>query len=340
MIGNIDQFIDGLLADFNTKRRKVIEGRFGLKSERRATLQKIGDGLGITRERVRQIEEQCMSKIGDRIRKQAPDFLKCARVYLVRGGGVRRDDVFVSDLRYILGVDAKTKHPDHKIRFLLLVAGTPALYKESDAMHGFWYADENSRKGFLKFVDKITKLLKTGDRKDVLRQNAYLAECKNCVSYHFLSIPKHFGMNVFGEFGLKEWPEIEPKTIRDKAYLVLKRHGKPFHFEDIAKYINRYGIDKKSAHIQTVHNELIKDDRFVLVGRGMYALQEHGFEPGTVREVITGILKKRGPLVSNDVIGLVNQQRILKENTILLSLQNRRHFKRLDDGRYHVKGLV
>lgn len=337
MIDNIDQFINRLLADFNTKQRRVVDGRFGLKSGKRATLQNIGDVLGITRERVRQIEEQCTSKLRARIREQAADSLEHARDYLVRAGGVRHDDTFIGDLKYVLGVDAKVKHSDQKLRFLLLVAGTPYFTRESDTMHGFWCADESSKKKFLKFVDRITKLLKTGDRQNVLRQNAYLAECKDCVSYHFLSIPKHFGMNVFGDFGLREWPEIEPKTIRDKSYLVLKRHGKPFHFEDIAGYINRYGIDKKSAHVQTVHNELIKDDRFVLVGRGMYALKEHGFEPGTVREIITGILKKRGPLASQEVIGLVNQQRILKENTILLSLQNRRHFKRLNDGRYHVR---
>ena len=96
-------------------------------------------------------------------------------------------------------------------------------------------------------------------------------------------------------------------------------------------------MDRKQPHVQPVHNELIKDDRFVLVGRGIYALRSRGFEPGTVRQVIAKILKTKGPLPQTDVVRLVNEQRFLKENTVLLSLQNRRHFKRLDDGRYHVK---
>ena len=108
----------------------------------------------------------------------------------------------------------------------------------------------------------------------------------------------------------------------------------PLHFKEIANNICTLGIDKKPAHVQTVHNELIKDGRFVLVGRGVYALREHGYEPGTVREVITRLLKERGPLDSTEVVRLVNQKRFLKENTILLNLQNRRHFKRLEDGRY------
>ncbi len=196
---------------------------------------------------------------------------------------------------------------------------------------------DKSKKGFLDFTKQITQFFKNGDKNQILREKSYLALTKQLSSTHFLTIPKHFGVNVFGDMGLREWPEIEPKTIRDKAYLVLKKHGQPLHFENVAKFINEYGLDKKKAHMQTVHNELIKDTRFVLVGRGMYGLKEHGFEPGTVRDVIVNLLKKHGSLSSNEVVTLVNKQRFLKENTILLSLQNRKHFKRLDDGKYHIK---
>jgi DNA-directed RNA polymerase delta subunit len=117
----------------------------------------------------------------------------------------------------------------------------------------------------------------------------------------------------------------------------LKKEEKPLHFEDIAKKIGRMGIDSKPAHVQTVHNELIKDDRFVLVGRGIYALSEHGYEGGTVKQVIAKILNNEGPLRPEEVVKLVNQKKILKKNTILLNLQNKKNFKKLDDGRYHIK---
>ncbi len=338
MTGNIDQFIDSLLRDFNVKQRKVIDGRFGLKTGSRATLQKIGDELDITRERVRQIEAQVISRLRDKIRDQVGDTLNQSKSYLVKVGGVQRDDYFIGDLQHVLGITPKKiKHPAQKLRFLFLVAEKPFYFQEDDEMFSFWYADESSKSKFLNLVKKITKFLKTSDKQKALSETGYLAECKNCSSYHLLSIPKHLGVNVFGDFGLRDWPEIEPKTIRDKAYLVLRKCNKPLHFSNIAKHISHYELDEKPAHIQTVHNELIKDDRFVLVGRGMYALREYGFEPGTVREVIMKMLRKQGPLTSNAVVNLVNEQRILRENTILLSLQNRRHFKRLDDGRYHVR---
>ena len=86
-----------------------------------------------------------------------------------------------------------------------------------------------------------------------------------------------------------------------------------------------------------MHNELIKDERFVLVGRGMYGLSEQGYEPGTAREVIAKVLKKQGPLAAADVVTHVNKQRFFKPNTILINLQNKASFERLPDGKYRVR---
>lgn len=334
MVQNIEQFINSLFEDFNPKQKKVAFGRFGLKNGKRLTLQEIGDELNITRERVRQIEEQLLSKLRDRVRKEAKELIDLATKRLDSLQGVESDETFIAAMKEKLqGSDAK--YISEKLRFLFLAAGVPHYAKEDDSTHAYWYSSKEAKDGFTSFVKRMTQFFKGGDRNQILREKSYIAECKGCE--HLLAIPKHFGINVFGDLGLREWPEIEPKTIRDKAYLVLKKHGQPLHFESVAKSINDFGLDKKKAHIQTVHNELIKDTRFVLVGRGIYGLKEHGFEAGTVREVITTLLKKHGPLSSNEVVTLVNKQRFLKENTILLSLQNRKHFTRLESGKYHTK---
>lgn len=336
MTKNLDQIINSLMSDFSPKHQRVLFGRFGLKTGGRATLQEIGDELHITRERVRQIEAQSIKKLKDRVKEHAGYVVNFTKDYLKNAGGIRKDDFLISEVLHKLSFD-KTKHAGAKLRFILLIAGEPFYYKEDDNFHAFWYDDKKSEKKFLDFIKQMNDFLKSTDRGKIFDEKAHLSVCKDFISSHILSIPKHFGMNVFGDFGLRSWPEIEPKTIRDKAYLALKKHEKPLHFVDIAKNITRLGIDKKPAHVQTVHNELIKDARFVLVGRGMYALKEYGYEPGTVREVIQNLLKNKGPLMSPDIVRLVNERRFLKENTILLNLQNRKFFKRLEDGKYHVK---
>lgn len=334
---DIDELLDKVQTGFNPKQRRVLSGRFGLKTGRHETLQGIGDALDITRERVRQIEEQSLNKLKPKVREHGADLLKLVETHLTEAGGLRLDSCFVNDIKNILKISGKVKHADQKLRFLLLAAGRPLYREATDELYAFWYSEENQLKKLLEFTKDITNFFKSSDKERILTAKIYLDRIPDFISGHAISILKNFGVNVFGDIGLKSWPEIQPKNIRDKAYLVLKKEGRPLHFQDVAKFINRLGIAKKRAHPQTVHNELIKDDRFVLVGRGLYGLKAHGFEPGTVKEVIVSILKKNGPLTASRVIELVSQKRFLKVNTILLNLQSRRHFRRLADGSYEVR---
>lgn len=334
---NFDQFVTNLFINFTPKQVKVIAARFGTKNGKKVSLQSIGDELGITRERVRQIEEQALKKLAVRVQDGAGEFLQAVAKHLESVGGVRRDDTFIEDVKQKFLGNQNVKYADQKLRLLFVAASTPLFQKETDDAHSFWYSNEASKKKLGEFLKHTIQSFRNADKQVFFDGKVYLTHCKDFASCHFISISKLIGTNVFGDMGMKEWPEIEPKTVRDKAYLVLRKHTKPLHFEDVAKYIAKMGIDKEAAHVQTVHNELIKDSRFVLVGRGVYALREQGFEPGTVREVIVRLLKKQGPMDAPKVVEAVNKQRILKQNTILLGLQNRKYFKRLDDGRYHIK---
>ena len=90
----------------------------------------------------------------------------------------------------------------------------------------------------------------------------------------------------------------------------------------------------RRAHAAPCHNELIKDPRFVLVGRGLYALSEWGYSNGVVRDVIKEILKKGGPLSKEEIIDRVLKERYVKENTITVNLQNSKYFKKSKEGKY------
>ena len=153
---------------------------------------------------------------------------------------------------------------------------------------------------------------------------------------NYVKLSKRFVKSPFNDTGLADWSEVNPKTARDWAYLVLKRADRPMHFSEIAKLVGNHR-KQKYTNLQTVHNELIKDNRFVLVGRGLYGLREAGLIPGTAREIIAHVLKKEGPLHSREVVNRVREQRVLKEGTILINLQNKKYFECLSDGRYSVR---
>ncbi|MEK7176190.1 MAG: hypothetical protein AAB695_02330, partial [Patescibacteria group bacterium] len=128
-------------------------------------------------------------------------------------------------------------------------------------------------------------------------------------------------------------PAIRIKGVRDYAYLAVKRHGEPMHFSEVAQAIGT--LFSKKAHIATTHNELIKDPRFVLVGRGLYALSEWGYMSGVVKDVIRKIIEKEGPLTREKIVEKVLKERYVKENTILVNLQNSKYFKKDKDNHYH-----
>ncbi|MDA3839580.1 MAG: sigma factor-like helix-turn-helix DNA-binding protein [Patescibacteria group bacterium] len=160
---------------------------------------------------------------------------------------------------------------------------------------------------------------------------------KNKVLYSALKAAKRINQNKFGHWGLHDSKEIKPKTVNDKIYLILKYKSKPMHFVEIADEINFIAFDKKKANPATVHNELILDDKFILIGRGLYGLNEWGYKRGTVADVIEEILKEKDSgLTRDEIIDEVLKRRVVKKTTIILALMNKDKFSR-DNGAYILK---
>ena len=154
------------------------------------------------------------------------------------------------------------------------------------------------------------------------------------IAKRWLSMSKNVAKNPFGEWGKASSPNVRTRGVKDYAFLVMRSHGSPMHFKEVADSISK--TFNKKIHYATCHNELIKDARFVLVGRGMYALAEWGYKAGTAREVIADILKREGPLSKEDIIAKVNKERYFKNNTILVNLVNTKYFKKNKSGLYAV----
>jgi hypothetical protein len=158
----------------------------------------------------------------------------------------------------------------------------------------------------------------------------------NKVLYSILQAARKIEQNKFGYWGVHDSREIKPKTINDKIFLVLRNYGKPMHFAQIADKINEVSFDKKKANAATVHNELILDNKYVLVGRGLYGLAEWGYQKGTVADVIEEILGESSkPLSRDEIINKVLEKRLVKKATVILALMNKDKFTRVD-GKYRL----
>jgi len=325
-----------LLSSLPERSRIVLEARFGLgQTPDRMTLEAIGTRYDITRERVRQIENHAITTL-----RKAPAFKEAheafadlERIIGSLGGIVCEDDL----LDFITKDESLQNHI-----YFLLVLGDPFKYrKEDDELRRCWYVDPALAE---KVEGALKKLYSNLSDDDLVPEgemlDRFLAELKDMseeyrneeIAKRWLSISKSIGRNPLGEWGSARSNNVKTKGVRDYAYLAVKRHGSPLHFEEVAKMIEKL-FDRK-AHIATTHNELIKDDRFVLVGRGIYALKEWGYATGVVRDVIRDILKTEGPLSRTEIVEKVLKERHVKENTIVVNLQNQKYFKKTKEGKY------
>ncbi len=345
---NIHKFLNRCLVSLSDRQQDVLLARYGLNNNRggRITLAALGDKYGITRERVRQIEASALSVVRSMLQKdlESRQVIEAAAYHLRSVGGLERGDRFL-DEQAILAAAESDKLFAPTFSFLFKANGFPMHYEEDEAHHAFWYTDKDIVKTAQNFIRKFEGLLKSkkeeiinsGKFEELFHRSVQAHGISETVGLNYLSVSKKFGTNPYRDIGLAEWPEIAPRTVRDRAYLVLKKIRRPLHFTDIALEINKVKFDHKKAYAQTVHNELIKDGRFVLVGRGMYGLVEHGYQAGTARDVIRRVLKQKGPLSAQDVVLVLQEERFFKPNTILLNLQNKNVFERLPDGKYRVK---
>lgn len=317
--------------------RVVVSERFGLGPDgTRKTLESIGQKYGVTRERIRQIEDFGLKSIqkSDVYKNEQAVFDNLKEALMKYSGGVAPESNFFNHI----SKDESTQNHLH----LLLVLGEPfEKKKEDDQFVHRWVVEESIAKAVHDALERLVSGLGKDDliTEDELMErfsghlNSVPAEYRNEeIARRWLSLSKMIGTNPLGEWGIAASPNVNARGMRDYAFLVIRRHGSPMHFTEVAKEITKL-FDKK-AHTATCHNELIKDGRFVLVGRGLYALTEWGYARGIVRDVISDVLKEHGTLSKEEIIDKVMQERYVKPNTIIVNLQNGNYFKKTDDGDY------
>lgn len=342
---NLQKTVSDLLSDLSMRQRDVINKRFGLKNGKRKTLEEIGDGYGITRERVRQIENDAKSAIlkSDKVKSLDLFFLSLAS-FLNTNGGIRAEYVlFNQDVRNLFPSDAVTPIMAAHMHLLLSLGSQFTRHSETEIFHPAWAVKnaqvDNAKMALQQLIKQLSEEKSLVKRDVLMGRLKDLSETQDPAALEsYLAVAKNIAPNVYGEYGLAHWPEVKTRGVRDKAYLILKKNEHPMHFREIVSEINKTFSLAKSAHTQTVHNELIKDDKFVLVGRGTYALSEWGYKPGRVSDVLMRILKEADkPLSREEITEAVYKERKVKQNTIILNLQNKKYFEKMNDGRFVYK---
>jgi hypothetical protein len=323
-----------LLGGLSDRSRNVLTDRFGLSGGEGRTLDAIGKQYNVTRERIRQIENHSIIAIRDSdAYSKHTETLKELKKEIQLLGSVLTEETLLEKI-------ARTTPDRNHILFLLTVGHVFDARREDNDFNARWYVDEQLME---QIENALTNLYQSIESQTLSPEEEFMqlfarhlkAAGVRTISdesmIHWLLISKRIDRNPLGEWGRADSPHVRIKNTRDFAYLTIKRHGSPMHFTEVAKGIE--GLFSRKTHPATTHNELIKDARFILVGRGLYALKEWGYGPGVVRDVIRTILAREGALTREEVIERVKRERYVKDATIAVNLQHSL-FERTSDGKY------
>lgn len=331
---NPEKVINAGLAKLKANEKKVVSERFGLNQKRR-TLAAIGKELKLSRERVRQIEKEGLRKLAIYIGQNYAELSLILEQLLEQYGGIAHKEEIISK---IVGKSAKESE---KNALNLIISVSPKIEKveRDEDLHDSWLLASVPRSEVVSILrdwaDYLEKNKKPAKIDVLLKEHPHHSKYKISFLSSLPKISKKIIQNYEGDLGLHTWPEFNPKTVRDKIYYILRKNQSPMHFSEIGRAIANEKFDHKKVVLATIHNELIADSRFVLIGRGIYALREWGYKSGTVKQIIEQVLKKSGGAMTlNDIYAEVSKQRQVRKNTVLINLQTQKDFKKLTGDKF------
>jgi DNA-binding phage protein len=333
-----EQFVQDILSSIEREReREIIARRFGL-FDRKETLEQIGELLGITRERVRQLEKSVMARLKAQAEQGDLAHVKEVEALLLEQLQQTGQAARIANLSKL--VTAENSRTDQsRVAFLAELSPSLAVIEDNDRYyHAVSIRSARDEKAVKNAIAKIVEAIKKAGEPTAITDVAKATGIEKADQAESLaSISKDLA-TLNGSWGLIKWPMVNPKNIRDKIYVILKEHGKHMHFNEIAEAIKDSEFKRKDVTTQAIHNELIKDKRFVLIGRGIYALKEWGYVKGTVADIISEVLREAGePLHRDEIVKRVLKSRFVKETTILLNLQGKNQFKRVAKATYTLE---
>lgn len=308
------------------REKKILFDRFGI-GKKSKTLHAIGQEYSVTRERIRQIVNNAVKKIKKNCKSNdATKAIEKIDIYVQKSGG------YVSSEQLFVKFDTNDTKEQNAIKFMASLSDKLVAVKESSTMKQGWSLSSVKIARIKNIAKEAANILRENKKTMKAKEIAVLIKEDVALSESVMYGAKALMKSDSGKWGLTSWPHVNPKSIKDKSVYILRRHTKPIHYTDLTKRIS--DISSKKVTQQSVHNELIKNQEFVLVGRGIYALSEWGYSPGVVEEVIVQVLQEAGePLHKSIIVERVLEKRIVKTSTVILNLQKPR-FKRVEKAVY------
>ena len=343
MEAKLYETLEDLLLGLQDIDKDVVRRRFGLHAPKE-TLQEIGDDYGVTRERIRQIQNRAMDGITPKAKKHIIilSLSTKARQHLGKVG-VKREKTVTKDFARTHNISEKG---ESLLAFLILLSEKLHHHEETNEMHSFISASEKQtrlakhvlKKILAKFASNPEKTYTGAEVLSFVEKEIHKhigVKAKEDELYDFLRILKPIGRNPFGQFGLLDHNQITPSSLAHKILYLLENQGKPMHFNEIFQSLK--GMDeindeflsnrwKKNYNRSSIQNHLIMNPEFVWIGRGTYALKKWGYKEGNVFDRMVELVKKNKSIQKEKLYELLSVEKQFSKITFEVYIRNKKYF--------------
>lgn len=344
-------------AQFNDRAWEVFKRRLLVPEKNRETLEAIGIVYGVTRERVRQIEESCLEALRKPILEDdycGLEFrLRAATVSLFREARGHFKSLGLpawTESRWLEELSALWQVGENELRrydrLLVETLGYRWVTLPTTSLEPL-IVDEMTLKSE---ADQLTKTVVAVH--EILRAN-----CQGLDSFEMVRGLKKQGIE---QYGLEDVPVLADlcstaevaggdscfyrtqflflKSRADQAVRVLQEAGKPLHHSDLLRELNRrLPESRRFQNKENLVGQMGPDNRLHPIGKsGEWALTEWGVESRSLIDIIEDVLASVGEALPVDaIVSQVLEKRPGSASSIAMLLAfNQDRFRRVSRGIY------
>ena len=347
--------IENMLARLPERQQGVIADRYGLWDGIAETLQDIGDKLGVTRERIRQIEATGLRRLRRVFGHQAvKDFvLQKLSIYLAsepdKTCGILSED----EAAAALADDCSAEEAALAASFLqdLDAPGQSVFARHLIEVEPGIYCTENGVAAECRVLLELIESTLQQHQKPLSERRLYddlanrsagpLTPRQVARIGRLLAISPSVMRLRNGTIAFSKWTEFRRRDSTSLVEATLRLLGRPGHFREITQKIGSLFRDAGSVNERTIHNAIIREQRkFVWVKSGTYGLAAWGLKrPPFIKDRLVELLSESlYPLpfwhLKEKVLEVCN----CREDSVRMTLDlNPRLFKKFEGDQYGLR---
>jgi hypothetical protein len=306
----VKQFVDDMLAGLPERQRNVLADRYGLWDGIAETLQDIGDKLGLTRERIRQIEAKALKRIHRLYAHGKIRTYVCNSIRLhFSSNQPKTYGVFTQDEAIAaLANGCSSEEAGLAVEFLQDIVGTQASLFASDLIEpevGVYCVDETTARSYLEMLRLIEASLESREKplteglllKDITsRAGDSLTADQLTLARRVLNVSSRVSRLRNGTIALSQWTEFHIHNAASLTEAALRLLGTPTHFREIAAKVSSVFGEGQALNESTIHQALLTNRKaFVWVKNGTYGLTAWGLKkPPFIKDRLVELLSATG----------------------------------------------